>query len=129
MLSVGGIATLAARRSLAPTPDIAQIRALARAGQFPHAQTLLNRLLQTDPKNERAHLLMAQLTVEPANSHPDVTLRHLRKIRPDGPKQAARLKFVEGKARYQQGRYDLAESIAGPRRYASTRSCPKRVGP
>jgi len=110
VLSVGGIAALAIRRTLAPTPNLNEIRALARAGQFNRAQTLLNRYLQVYPRNDRAHLLMARLTTEPTNSHPELALEHLRAIRPGSPKHAASVKFLEGLACYQQGRYDLAET-------------------
>jgi tetratricopeptide (TPR) repeat protein len=107
--SLGGIAALTIWRSLAPTPSLVEIRALARAGQFNRAQTLLERYLQAYPKNDRAHLLMAKLTTEPTNSHPELALEHLHTIRPDSTKQSALVKFFEGKAYHHQERYDLAE--------------------
>jgi tetratricopeptide (TPR) repeat protein len=109
VLSVGGIGALATWRALAPNPNLDRVRALARAHEFARAQALLEDYLRVSPRNERAHLLMAQLTTEPNNSHPEQALLSLQAVRPDGRKQAALLKFLEGKARYQQGRYDLAE--------------------
>jgi len=53
---------------------------------------------------------MAELTTEPTNAQPEIALDHLGTIRPDTSKQAALFQFLEGKARYQQGRYDLAEN-------------------
>jgi tetratricopeptide (TPR) repeat protein len=108
-LASGGIAAVARRRSLAPTPNLAQILALARAGQFRLAQTLLAQHLKGDPKNQRAHLLMAQLTTESTNAQPGIALEHLGTIDRTTSEQTAKIKFLEGKARYQQGRYDLAE--------------------
>jgi tetratricopeptide (TPR) repeat protein len=109
VLSLGGIATLVFWRALAPSPNINEIRALARAGHFLKAQSLLARYLQVYPQNDRAHLLMAQLATEPSNSIPELALNQLHAVRTVSPKQSALVKFLEGKARYQQGRYDLAE--------------------
>ena len=53
---------------------------------------------------------MADLTTEPTNAHPELALIICRQSSPDTPQQAALVEFFEGKARYQQGRYDLAES-------------------
>ena len=41
---------------------------------------------------------------------PERALEHLRLIRPGSKKQAALVKFLEGKAHYQEERYDLAET-------------------
>ena len=54
-------------------------------------------------------MLMAQLTTEPANAQPAIALKHLRAIQTTTVRQAAKIKFLEGKGQYQQGRYDLAE--------------------
>ena len=109
VLFLGGITVLIVLRSLAPTPNLGEVRALARARQFHRAQMLLNRFLRVYPRNDRAHLLMAQLTTEPTNPQPGVALEHLGTIQTKVPKQTATLKFLAGKAHYQQGRYDLAE--------------------
>ena len=109
VLFVGGFGTIATWLALASNPNLDRVRALARAHEFARAQALLEDYLRVSPRNDRAHLLMAQLTTEPDNAHPDLALLHLQAVRPNGPKQAALLKFLEGKARYQQGRYDLAE--------------------
>jgi tetratricopeptide (TPR) repeat protein len=108
-ISLGGIAALSILRALAPTPNLDEIRALARARQFNRAQLLLDRFLQVHPKNERAHLLMAQLATEPTNLQPGIALKHLGTLETKTPERAAKIKFFEGKAHYQLGRYDLAE--------------------
>ena len=108
-LCISAITVLAVRRTLAPIPSLDEIRALARSAQFAQAQRLLDRFLQAHPNNARAHLLMADLTTQPTNAHPDVALHHLYLIQPDSSKQAALVNFYEGKAHYQEGRYDLAE--------------------
>ena len=110
---------LAARRDRGPgnSPgDRAGSRALsevhrsARHGEFEQARTLLDRYLRVHSDDGRAHLLMAQLATEPAAPQPERALEHLRAIRPDSTKQAALVKFYEGKAQYQRQRYDLAEA-------------------
>jgi tetratricopeptide (TPR) repeat protein len=110
MLFVSGMAALIIRRALGPTPSLSEVRALARARQFNRAQALLARYLRAHPQNTGARLLMAQITTEPTNLHPEIALDHLGIIQPDTSKQAASAKFFKGKARYQQGRYDLAEA-------------------
>jgi tetratricopeptide (TPR) repeat protein len=109
VLSVGGLAALCILRALGSAPTLSEVAALARAGEFKRAQTLLARYLRAHPQDTRACLLMAELTTEPANPHPEIALEHLGTIVPDTPKQAALVKFYEGKARLQQERYDLAE--------------------
>ena len=109
LLAGGVLAAVATRNTNKPTPNLDHILSLARAGQFRLAQTLLDQHLQNDPKNQRAHLLMAQLTTESTNAQPEIALEHLRTLAPTTPEKTARLKFLEGRARYQQGRYDLAE--------------------
>ena len=52
---------------------------------------------------------MAQLTTESTNAQPGIALLHIGAIEKTTPPQNAKIKFLEGKARYQQGRYDLAE--------------------
>jgi tetratricopeptide (TPR) repeat protein len=91
-------------------PSLDDVRALARVRRFAQAQALLARYLKAYPHNPRARLLMAELTTEPGNAHPEVALAQLRGIRPDNLKQGALVSFFAGKAHYQEGRYDLAES-------------------
>ncbi len=62
------------------------------------------------PTTRAAHLLMAQLATEPSDARPDLALEHLAAIRPKDAKQAALLRFFEGKAYYQQARYELTET-------------------
>jgi tetratricopeptide (TPR) repeat protein len=97
-------------RAIGPTPSLEEIRALARVRKFDRAQSLLQRYLLVHPENAQARLLIADLTTEGTNSHPELALEHLRAIQPDGFQQAALVKLFEGKAHYQQGRYDLAET-------------------
>jgi tetratricopeptide (TPR) repeat protein len=110
VLSVGGIARLLIWRTVGPRPSLAEIRGLARARQFGRAQALLQHYLQDHLNNARARLLMADLATQPTNPHPALALEHLNAIRPESSNQAARVKLYEGKAHYQQGRYDLAET-------------------
>jgi tetratricopeptide (TPR) repeat protein len=110
LLAIGGIAALAIWRRHASISKLDAIRALARARQFNQAQALLDRYLRIYPQNSRARLLMADLTTEPTNAHPELALHHLNEMQPDTPQQAALVQFFRGKARYQQKRYDLAET-------------------
>src|ERR1700733_13542175 len=48
-LVLGGIAAMVVLRSLAPTPNLNEIRALARDRQFQRAQMLLDRFLRVYP--------------------------------------------------------------------------------
>jgi tetratricopeptide (TPR) repeat protein len=110
---VGGFAALgfrhATRSSSVVLASLDEVRALARAGQFSAARVLLEGYLKANPGSQSAHLLMAQLATEASSPLPDQALEHLRRIRSEGSKQAALVKFLEGKAQYQQKRYDLAE--------------------
>ena len=110
VLSIGGIAAFFGRPAIAPTPSLEEIRALARVRQFDRARVLLQRYLVDNRQSARAHLLMADLATEPTSPNPALALEHLRAIRPESPRQAALVKFFEGKARHQQGRFDLAEA-------------------
>jgi tetratricopeptide (TPR) repeat protein len=109
-LLIGGIVLLLNGRAIGPAPNLEEIRALARVRQFDRAQGLLQRYLRDHPGDGRARLLMADFATQPNNPQPSLALEHVHAIRPDSPKQAARAKFFEGKAYYQQGRYDLAET-------------------
>jgi len=110
VLCVSGIIAIVNWLAAGPAPSLDEIRALARARQFDRARTLLQRYLQSYPKNNRARLLMAGLATEPTDAHPLLALEHLKAIRPESPEQGALVKLYEGKAHYQQGRYDLAET-------------------
>ena len=107
---IAGMAVFWAPRAANPTPSLEAIRALARAKQFNRARIQLRRYLDDNPKNSRARLFMAELATEPSSPNPTLALEHLPAIRPDSPRQAALVKFFEGKAYHQQGRFDLAES-------------------
>ena len=108
VLLVGG--ALAVRRVRTNFPNLDEIRALARERKFERARTLLEDYFRANPGDTRAHLLMAQLATEPPDPSPELALEHLAAIPPRDPKEAALLRFFEGKANYQKGRYDLAES-------------------
>jgi tetratricopeptide (TPR) repeat protein len=110
VISLGGIATLGIWRALSGAPNLDAVRALAREKRFDQAEALLDRYVRAHPENNRARLLMAELTTEPTHSRPAVALLHLGAICPDSPRQAARVRFFEGKAYFHLGRYDLAEA-------------------
>jgi tetratricopeptide (TPR) repeat protein len=107
----GGIAALGYRRTRpgGPIASLNEVRARARARRFDEARSLLAGYLQAHPGDRRAHLLMAQLATEPPNPAPELALGELRALRPETTQEAARLRFFQGKAQYQKGRYDLAE--------------------
>ncbi len=110
VLGAGGISALAIRRSIGPSSSLDEVLALARDHQFEAAQVRLLQYLRVYPHDDRAHLLMAQLATEVPAMRPERALEHLRLIRPGSKKQAALVKFLEGKAHYQEERYDLAET-------------------
>jgi tetratricopeptide (TPR) repeat protein len=66
--------------------------------------------IQAFPDNDRAHLLMAQFAMDRPDAQPQLALDHLRRIRTATPRETAVLRFSEGKAHYQEKRYDLAET-------------------
>jgi tetratricopeptide (TPR) repeat protein len=110
VISLGGIAALGIWRALSGPPNLDAVRALAREKRFDQAQALLDRYVRAHPRNNRARLLMAELTTEPTHSRPAVALWHLGVIFPDSPGQAARVRFFEGRAHFHLGRYDQAEA-------------------
>jgi tetratricopeptide (TPR) repeat protein len=106
---VGAGALVAWHAGQAP-PSLGAICWLAREGQFDRAQELLARYLQAFPRDDFAHLLMAQVAMDRPDAQPQVALDHLAWIRTSTPRDAAVVRFSVGKARYQQRRYDLAET-------------------
>jgi tetratricopeptide (TPR) repeat protein len=110
VISLGGIATLGVSLALFRAPNLDAILTLAREKRFDQAQSLLERYLRAHPRNNRARLLMAELTTEPTHSRPVIALLHLGAIRPDSPGQAARVRLLEGRAHFHLGRYDQAEA-------------------
>jgi tetratricopeptide (TPR) repeat protein len=91
-------------------PDLDAICAMAREGRFDRAQELTARYLRSVPDDDRARLLMAQLAMDRPDARPQLALEHLARIRTSTPREAAVVRFSVGKARYQQKRYDLAET-------------------
>jgi len=110
VLGALGISAQGIRRTIRPSASLNDILALARDQHFERARVLLLDYLRAHPRDDRAHLLMAQLATEPTDFRPELALEHLRLIRPASTKQAALIVFYEGKAHYQRGRYDLAET-------------------
>jgi tetratricopeptide (TPR) repeat protein len=108
VLCCGGIAALSTYRSSGARVSLAQVRALARGQDFDQARALLLQYLRSHPQEVQAHLLMAQLATEPTAPQPELAIEHIAAVRPESSQRAAVLKFFEGKARYQQKRYDLA---------------------
>jgi tetratricopeptide (TPR) repeat protein len=113
MVGMIGAAALGVLRADRPGPSLSSVRALARAKQFDRAMEQLEVYLRSHPHDAAAHLLMGQIATEPPAPRPEVALEHMAAARPRGPKEAARVKFIEGKAQYYQGRYDLAEAAWG----------------
>jgi tetratricopeptide (TPR) repeat protein len=111
MVSLIGAGAIVLWREHEAPPSLEGVRSLARQRQFAQAQALMTRYLGVFPADHRAHLLMAQLAMDRPDPQPEYALEHLHKVRPDTPKDTAMLRFFEGKAYYQQKRYDLAESF------------------
>ena len=105
----GGLAAVTLRLVLGPSPRLEDVRSLARARHFGLAQAQLTSYLRWHPRDDTAHLLMARITTEGTNAQPELALQHLSSIRPAHSRDAAIVKFFEGKAQYQQKKYDLAE--------------------
>jgi tetratricopeptide (TPR) repeat protein len=105
-----GAAAVGLLRAGRPGPSLASIRALARARNFDRAMELLQVYLRAHPDDAKAHLLMGQIATDLPEPRPEVALEHLATLHPQGDKEAARVRFFEGKAQYFKGRYDLAEA-------------------
>ena len=105
-----GAGALVAWRGVQAPPDLGDICALAREGQFDQAQELMTLYLHAFPGEGRAHLLMAQLAMDRPDAQPQAALDHLGRIRTSTAKEAAVVRFSVGRAHYQQKRYDLAET-------------------
>jgi tetratricopeptide (TPR) repeat protein len=110
VIGLVGVAVLGVLRAERPGPSLGSIGALARDRQFGRARELLEGYLRSHRDDGAAHLLMVQLATESSEPLPELALDHLGAVRPHNAKEAARVRFFEGKARYQQGRYDLAEA-------------------
>ncbi len=104
-----GLGALIAGWARPGTPTLDQVRAAARGMRFAEAAGLLERFLERDPTSETGWLLLAELSTEPSHADPSRALEALARIHPANRRTSATIKFLEGKARYQQARYDLAE--------------------
>src|SRR5262249_5600533 len=105
-----GASWLVLGRTAEPPPDLDEICAHARAGRFDQAQAILARFLAAFPGHSRGHLLMGQFATDRPAPQPELALEHLQRVRPETPRTAAVVRFSMGKAYFQQGRFDLAES-------------------
>jgi tetratricopeptide (TPR) repeat protein len=101
---------LVVRRMAPPPPGLDQICALARAGKFDQAESLLERYLRAFPDDALGHRYMAEFATDRPDPQPELALQHLRLIRPETQAQAALVQYFMGKAHLQQARYDLAET-------------------
>lgn len=110
LLSLIGIGAVVSWRGIQTPPSLEEIRALGRKHQFEQAQGLLRNYLRLFPADDQAHLLMAQLCMDRQEPQPDVALAHLQRIRTETRQATALLRFYEGRAHYQEKRYDLAET-------------------
>ena len=91
-------------------PALDEICGLARQHQYAQAQELMVRYLRAFPGDNRAHLLMAQFAMDRPDPQPQRALEHLGQIHGASMKETAVVRFSEGKAHYQEKRYDLAEA-------------------
>jgi tetratricopeptide (TPR) repeat protein len=97
------------RHGASAPPSLNEVRALARQKQFDLAQERMTQYLQAFPRDGQAHLLMAHLSMDRPDPQPELALKHLGQVQPASEKETAIVCFSEGKAYYQQQRYDLAE--------------------
>ncbi len=105
-----GLVVTAAMMVLGPRSSaLADIRELARAGQFNQAIEQLKLYLLDHPDDSAAHLLMGQLATEADAPHPSLALEYLARLHPSDANETARIRFLEGKAEYFRERYDRAE--------------------
>ncbi|QEH35286.1 Tetratricopeptide repeat protein [Aquisphaera giovannonii] len=111
LIALAGGGALAFSFWHAATPDLAEICALARRGEFDRAEALLSDRLRDDPGDPKAHLLMAQFSMDRPDPRPEAALEHLGRLRPKTREEEALLRFSEGKARYQLKEYGAAEAL------------------
>ena len=107
--------------------DLDEICALARQRDFDQAEELMVRYLRVYPDNNRAHLLMAQFAMDRPDPQPQRALDHLGRIHGGTTKEAAIVRFSEGKAHYQE-KSTTWPRPAGSRRWNSIRSSPRQGG-
>jgi tetratricopeptide (TPR) repeat protein len=100
-----------AQRVFRAPPDLGAIGKLALQGQLDQAEELTARYLRAFSRDDRAHLIMAQIAMDRPDAQPQLALEHLGRIRTRTAREAAVVRFSVGKARYQQKRYDLAEAF------------------
>jgi tetratricopeptide (TPR) repeat protein len=110
LVGAAGLLIVSRRPASLASASLERARSQARARRFDRAEAELNRLLAAQPGLAEAHLLMAELATRETDARPELALEHLAQIRPKDDRQAALVRFFQGKAEYQRGRYDLAEA-------------------
>jgi tetratricopeptide (TPR) repeat protein len=108
-----GILWLSTRRPRATVTEkagLGDVVELARARKFETARERLADHLRDHPDDSRANLLMGELATSGTDPNPTLALEHLERVRAESPEKAAFVQFFMGKARYQAGRFDLAEA-------------------
>jgi tetratricopeptide (TPR) repeat protein len=105
-----GIGAVVVRWVQPTVPTLDEVRALARSGQFSRGRAVLREYLKGYPNDKAGYLLMAELATEPSSPEAELALEALGHVHAQNRRLRAVVKFLEGKARYQQKRYDLAET-------------------
>ncbi len=113
---MGGQAVTELERYLKDHPDDPEGRRrlepliAIRDREYARALGLLESYVRGRPGDNDAHLLMGQFALELPQPRPDLALAVIAQVRPRNPQEAARVHLFQGKAWYQQGRYDLTET-------------------
>jgi hypothetical protein len=102
LLALVGAGAVALWRGPRSAPKLDEICALARQHQFDRAEDLMTRYLRVFPGDNRAHLLLAQFAMDRSDPQPQRALDHLGEIQSRTFREAAVVRFSEGKAHYQQ---------------------------
>lgn len=95
---------------LRPRPDLRGVDALIAAGDHDAAEARIQAYLAVYPHDAQARLTLALLLVDRSEPQPRRAWDLLAGMPMTDPFQAARVRFVEGEARFDQGRYPEAES-------------------
>lgn len=88
----------------------AQVRDLARAGQFETAEDLVARYLKRQPADDQARIMGAELAIDRPQPDPNRALALLSRVRSSQPRVQAQTQLDRGKAYYRLDRYDEAEA-------------------
>lgn len=93
-----------------PGPNLRGVDALIAAGDHDAAEARLRTYLAAYPRDARARLSLALLLVDQPEPQPQKAWELLAGISIVDPISEARVRFVEGEARFDQGRFSEAES-------------------